>query len=184
MLELAVRCNAGNRTAAEADHLLRDDDGNKMVDTIDQLSLKFVNPTFFDYKPEDENFYYLKTVLAKKYAQFGSMNRLYSYIKRKINHFEQVGNDDVARNLDELRDLFRPKSELFRELMNAKYENTDKWNFHDSFLTFTLIEPNIQKRHKFAFLHQLLFEDPTLSQQSSQLNVLNSTQTQMSKKTN
>ena len=177
-----MKCNFHNRTAAEADHILRDDDGNKIVETIDQLALKFTNSPF-DYKADEENFYYLKTVLAKKNAQFGSLNRLYAYIKRKINHFEQFSSDQVAKYLEQLRDLFRPKSELFRELMNAKYENTDKCNFHDSILSFSLIEPKIQKRHKFAFLYQYLRDDNTMTLQSTQLNILNQTHNQMPKKT-
>lgn len=184
MLELAAKCNISGMTADHIDHQLRDDEGNDALDTAEQLALKFtMHP--FDYKVEEENFYYLKTVLAKKNGEFGSIKRVVSFVKNKISQFDTMAKTQVEELLQELREIYIPRSDLFKEIMGAQTDSPDKWNFHDTILGFSLIDKRIQKRHKFAFIYQLFKEDPTMSQQTTQLNILSSAgHAQISKKTN
>lgn len=184
VLEIAVKCNVYGTGAVEADIQLRDNQGTTMVQSHDDLADKFLQSPF-DFKAEEEEFYYLKTVLAKKMSEFGSMNRLYSYIKRKINQFEQYTPDQVAKDMEELRDYFpKTQQDFLTTLMKAKTEGSDNWRIYDTILGFTLIEPRILKKHKFAFIYSVFKEDPKLSIHVVQTNLLTQTNhAQVSKKT-
>lgn len=141
---------------------LYDDDSNKEVTTVRELALKFTQPPF-EYREDEERFYYLETILSDKMNEIGDMAKLYNYIKRKLSSFERMTKADCDKYLQELRLKYRKdKGKLFRELINAKGED-DTCHFYNLILGFNLMGCNVTKKHKFAFIRDRLTEDKPIN---------------------
>jgi hypothetical protein len=162
VLEIAVRCLLNETSAVEADRQLRNNGGTTMVHSHEDLAEKFQELPF-NFRPSSEEFYYLRTVLAKKMSEFGSMNRLYHYIRQKIKQYEHLTPSHIQEYLAELSCLMnKTQVKNLKEMMNAKSEvKDDTWEVYDTLMSFTIIEPKILKKHKFAFIYNIISQSET-----------------------
>ena len=161
VLELAAKIyipNNSNTTLPEITAILYDDKNNTEAATVRELALKFTESPF-EYREEEERFFQLETILSDKIAVFGSMTKLYNYIKRKLTCFERVSVAERENNFIELKNKLRgEKGKLLKDVMIAKGVD-DFCYFYDFIMAFTLIDTSILRKHKFAFIVDRLKDD-------------------------
>lgn len=177
MIDLAAKARKFDMKSAEIRGVLYDEETQSLeATTIPELMQRFERSQFDikDGKDADETYYHLEKILTAKVTVFG-MKALYNYLVRKLTAFEFMTKDEqIDKILDDLRFKFKKKQlSLLEEYLKAK-TSEEKYYLADFFVAFDLIDPTIQKQHKFAFACKLLSEDPNKEHKFKATHILQS----------